>query len=261
MPSSAEDLDRYVAENCGRFRRILVAGGDGTLNRVINAVPQTSDVEIALLPLGTGNDFSRSLGLAELTPDEVGSAALDGPARACDVIDCSLDGDVPYRFINVANGGFGGRIATFVNSEAKNTVGPAAYWLASAGALRDLESHTVALQVDGGTRQVVELIGLVVANGRYVGGGFEIAPDASIDDGSLDVVLIPNLSSLEVLSAGVRYVIDGDAESTPATVLQARALEIESSPPMPFSIDGELSLIHRARFEIVPEAVRVVRTD
>lgn len=256
MPGDAADLQHYVRQASGRLRRMIVAGGDGTLNCVVNALGDDSSVDLALLPLGTGNDFSRCLGFAELSIHDVFSIAMEGRVDRIDAAICRTD-EREFAFVNVANGGLGGRIAALVDGDVKQTVGPAAYWLASAQALTDLVTHRVELTVDSQS-MTCDLIGLAIANGRFAGGGFEVAPYAQIDDGELDLTLIPDLSALQVLTASTRYVLDGQPDETPAEAMRGRRVEFRSDPPMPFSIDGESFEIAHGVVECRPEALSFV---
>ena len=257
VPDSADQLSEFVSSQAHRFSRIIVAGGDGTLNLVCQSVPNNTNLDVAVLPLGSGNDFSRSLGFEPWSLDTFGQHACHSAAHPTDRVRYDL-GAASSHFINVANGGLGGRIATFVEPAIKDSMGPAAYWLASASALSNLTHHQVVLELDGAARED-EVIGLAIANGRFVGGGFEIAPAASVDDGLLDIVLIPSLSALEVMSAGARYLVERDPERAPAQVLRAARVEVRADPPMPFSIDGELCEVGEATFEVDPGALNIVR--
>jgi diacylglycerol kinase (ATP) len=235
---------------------IVAAGGDGTLNEVINGIGENSgDVRLGLIPLGTGNDFARSLGV----PADV-EAALDlisgGETRAVDLVRVTSD-EVRY-FVNVSAGGFSGLVDEKLTPEMKKVWGPLAYLRSAAAALPELRAYRTTLAFDNDESLMTELYNVVVANGRYIAGGTLIAPEAAIDDGLLDVVLIPKRPTRE-LALVVAQIALGSHLSSEAIVYRRTAkLTVNSKPGMWFNVDGELVGNEPARFEIVPRALRFV---
>lgn len=256
VPSSLKELQRFARSVSRRVDRLIVGGGDGTLSQVVRCLPRSAEVELALLPLGTGNDFARSIGIPLDDLRRAGHAALEEPAVAVDAACCTI-GDGDFRFLNVANGGFGGRIVNQINPETKRVVGPAAYWLASASAIADLVTYDVRLDLDGVVSEHA-LLGLVVANGRFLGGGFELSPQARLDDGLLDLTLIPDLTATKALAAGARYILGASPEKRASDTFLVRRVELWSQPPMPFSIDGESMELAHAVIEVQPGTLEVV---
>src|SRR4051812_17804853 len=174
---------------------VVAAGGDGTLNEVLNGIGEdVARVRVGLIPLGTGNDFARSIGL----PTEL-DAALDtiraGATRQVDLVRVTSD-EVRY-FVNVSAGGFSGLVNEKLTPEMKKTWGPLAYLRSAAAALPDLRAYRTTLAFDNSESLMLDLYNVVVANGRYVAGGRSIAPEASIDDGLLDIILIPERPAAE----------------------------------------------------------------
>ncbi|HEY2138450.1 MAG TPA: diacylglycerol kinase family protein [Chthoniobacterales bacterium] len=180
---------------------IVAAGGDGTLNEVINGIGENvTKARVGLIPLGTGNDFARTIGV----PTDL-EAAIDLIAakktRAVDLVRVTSD-EVRY-FVNVSAGGFSGLVDEKLTSKMKKTWGPLAYLRGAAAALCDLRAYRTTLAFDNSDSLMLDLYNVVVANGRYVAGGRMIAPEASVDDGLLDIVLIPErpAGELAVLAA------------------------------------------------------------
>jgi len=140
----------------------------------------------------------------------------------------------------------------------KRTWGPLAYLRSALEALPDLTDYHTTLAFDDDPPQTIKAYNVIVANGRYAGGGIPVAPRAAIDDGLLDVVVIPvaPLPSLAVLAAQILLGQHLDNELVIAR--RARQLRLESRPGMWFNTDGELVGNQPARFEVVPRALEVI---
>lgn len=242
-----------------RCSRVIVAGGDGTIARVVNLLlPRFPHVELGIVPLGTGNDLARSLDLPIDDVELAFSIAATRPATAIDVVRVEK-GSTSY-FVNAATGGFGGETSEPVNSADKQLWGPFAYWFAALAKFVEMRVFQLRLTLDGETCEQ-PVFGIGVANGRYVGGGFPLAGQAMLDDGLLDVILVPELPTLELLAAGLNYVLGRSADTGGVIVKRARRIEVHSQPEMPFSLDGEATLGFDSLFEIVPAGLRVVGGD
>lgn len=235
---------------------IVAAGGDGTLNEVINGIGENfGDIRVGLLPLGTGNDFGRSI---EMPVDL--EAALEviraGETRAVDLVRVTSD-EVRY-FVNVSAGGFSGLVDEKLTPEMKKTWGPLAYLRSAAAALPELRAYRTTLALDNEESIMMELYNVVVANGRYVAGGRLIAPEASIDDGLLDVILIPQRPAAEMALIVAQIALGTHLSSEAVVYRRARKLTVNSKPGMWFNVDGELVGNEPATFEIVPRALRFI---
>ncbi len=237
--------------------RIVVAGGDGTVGQVVNGLaPDFDACELAILPLGTGNDLARSLGLPA---DKLGQAAewaFRRPAVRIDVIQVERDGDEHY-LVNAATGGFGGKVAADVQAADKQRWGAFAYWMTAISHLTRLSEHQVTLTLDDETVHL-STYGVAVANGRFVGGGFPIAPRALLDDGLLDVTVIPVLPTLELLAAGLSFSLNPAMAEGRVRGFQTRSVAIHAEPDIPFSLDGEPHRTIDARFQVLPRRLAVV---
>ena len=235
---------------------IIAAGGDGTLNEVINGIGENlGEARVGLIPLGTGNDFARSIGV----PTDL-EAAIDliraGTTRAVDLVRVTSD-ELRY-FVNVSAGGFSGLVDEKLTPEMKKTWGPLAYLRGAAAAWPELRAYRTTLAFDEDESLRLELYNVVVANGRYVGGGTLIAPEAEIDDGLLDVVLIPKRPAPELAMAMAQIALGAHLSSKTIVFRRAAKLTVNSKPGMWFNVDGELVGNEPARFEIVPRALRFI---
>jgi diacylglycerol kinase (ATP) len=235
---------------------IVAAGGDGTLNEVINGIGENfGEIRVGLLPLGTGNDFGRSIAM----PVDL-EAALEviraGEIRAVDLVRVTSD-EVRY-FVNVSAGGFSGLVNEKLTPEMKKTWGPLAYLRSAAAALPELRAYRTTLALDNEESIMMELYNVVVANGRYVAGGRLIAPEAAIDDGLLDVILIPQRPAAEMALIVAQIALGTHLSSEAVVYRRARKLTVNSKPGMWFNVDGELVGNEPASFEIVPRALRFI---
>ena len=238
------------------FDLVVAAGGDGTLNEVVNGVGENlGDARLGLIPLGTGNDFARTLGV----PADI-EAAIDliviGETREVDLVRVTSD-EVRY-FVNVSAGGFSGLVNEKLTPEMKKTWGPLAYLRGAAAALSELRAYRTTLALDNSESLTLDLYNVVVANGRYVAGGTLIAPEASIDDGLLDIVLIPQRSAPELALLAAQVALGTHLTSDAIVFRRAAQLTVNSKPGMWFNVDGELVGNEPARFEILPRALRFI---
>ena len=210
---------------------------------------------MGLIPLGTGNDFARSIGV----PTDL-ETAIDliraGTTRAVDLVRVTSD-ELRY-FVNVSAGGFSGLVDEKLTPEMKKTWGPLAYLRGAAAAWSELRAYRTTLSFDEDESLMLELYNVVVANGRYVAGGTLIAPEAEIDDGLLDVVLIPKRPAPELAVAMAQIALGTHLSSKTIVFRRAAKLTVNSKPGMWFNVDGELVGNEPARFEIVPRALRFI---
>jgi diacylglycerol kinase (ATP) len=253
----ADDLARLAREAAaGRFDVIAVAGGDGTVHAVVEALgPRFPRANLLVLPLGTGNDLCRTLAVP-LDPLEAVKLLDTGAARKVDVI--RVGGDATGFAINAVTGGFSGRVAADVTPELKASWGPLAYLRGAAGPIAERAGYKVRLRLDGGKPIHLDVLNLVVANGRTAAGGIPVAPLASVEDGKLDVVIVPSADFAE-LSVVAARVMAGDYDQDETVIhRRAKVVEVESDPSLPVSIDGELTEGRHFTFTALRRAVRVL---
>jgi diacylglycerol kinase (ATP) len=235
---------------------IVAAGGDGTLNEVVNGIGANgSDVRLGLIPLGTGNDFARTLGVPT-DLDEAIALLAAGHTRAIDVVRVTSD-RVRY-FVNVSAGGFSGLVNEKLTPKMKKTWGPLAYLRSAVAALPQLRAYRTTVSLGEGKRFTLSLYNVVIANGRYVGGGTMIAPAASIDDGLLDIILIPERPATDLALLAAQVALGKHLSSKMIVFQRAAKLRVKSRPGMWFNVDGELVGNQPATFEVLPRALQFV---
>ncbi len=252
QPGDAEKFSREASD----FDLIVSAGGDGTLNEVVNGIAQGGcKAALGVLPLGTGNDFARTLGV----PNDL-DAGIDqiaaGETRYIDLVRVTSD-QVRY-FANVSSGGFSGVVDEKLTPEMKRTWGPLAYLRGAAAAFSELRGYTTTVALDDAESFELDLYNVVVANGRYVAGGIPVAPEAGIADALLDIVLIPERGPAELAILAAQILVGKHLRSDAIIFRRAKKIAINSRPGMWFNVDGELIGNEPATFELLPGALQCV---
>jgi diacylglycerol kinase (ATP) len=257
LHTTAHEAEQFLRGSGREAALVVAAGGDGTINTVINALAKTSStVTLGVLPLGTGNDFCRSLGIP-LDPYEALRLLVDGPSRAMDlgVIDY---GHGERLFVNVAAGGNADQMKQQVTSELKQKWGALCYVRGAVAALSNLQGYETTLILDGGEAIVLPLWNVVVANGEFSGGGMPVAPGAIVDDGWFDVVAVLDGTPIDVATLAANFVFGNLLEHESVRHWRARRVTITSQPPMKFSLDGETIESQHYDFHLLPRALTVI---
>ena len=245
-----------VADGCST---IFVAGGDGTLNEAVNGVATAGALDrvtFGIVPLGTGNDFAAALGI----PVEIEEALhilLEGRTLAVDV------GRVNDRlFLNTSGGGFIAEVSVAVTPHLKTIAGRLAYLVGGAHALLEYEPMRATVTANPGDVRVgLGLYAFAVCNSRLIGGGRLIAPEASIDDGLLDVCLIESMSTLDFVALA-RKVAGGDHVNDPRVrYLKASSVVIEVDRDIRINTDGEVLEARRCEYSVLPRAATFLAGD
>lgn len=241
--------------------RIVAVGGDGTIQEAANGILEAgSSAVLGILPLGTGNDLARTLGIPE-SPEEALRVLEAGSPRWIDLIEVHFgeEADRPDVFaLNAVAGGFSAEVTRALEAETKEAWGPFSYLLGAARALTEVQAYRTTIEVDGGEPEEHGLHLLVVANGRTAGGGKEMAPLAEISDGRLDLILVHagNLAEQAEIAANLlagSFLDDPRVEHRPI-----REIRIDASPAMAYSLDGELMKGNPAVFKVCPTALKVL---
>ena len=250
----AEKLSRTAARRGCDY--LVVAGGDGTLNEIVNGVAQTRRrPRIGIVPLGTGNDFARTLGLP-LSIEENIDILRSGKGRSIDIV--RVRSRRARYFVNVAAGGFSGIVRKKMTPEIKKSWGPLAYIRGAAAALPKLHAYKTRIVLDTGEQISTDLYNVVIANGRFAAGGLPIAPDADPADALLDVVLIPKRSGPEMALLGAEIILGKHFSSSAIIFRRAKKISVRSRPGMWFNVDGELVGTAPATFQILPSALKFI---
>jgi diacylglycerol kinase (ATP) len=240
---------------------LIVVGGDGTVNEVVNGLGKAGfpkDVTLAVLPMGTGNDLAATLAIPD-APEEAQEAIRQGRVRTLDVARIRSEGVGERFFINVATGGFGAETSTLADEELKGRWGKLAYFRASLEKAGDFEVREVRITLDGEER-MIRAVNVAIGNCRYAGGGWLAAPRANPEDGLLDLVVIEDIGLKETLALAPAALAKSDyLDKDGVFSARAKKIRVETQPGgLEFTADGELIGDEPAEFEIIPRALKVV---
>jgi YegS/Rv2252/BmrU family lipid kinase len=233
-------------------------GGDGTVNEIVNGIAG-ADVELAVIPRGTGWDFVRTFGIPRKL-DLAVEVALHGRTREIDL------GRARYRawsggegerfFANVASAGMSGAIAKRTNETSKALGGKASYAWATLAVFARWHNDEVQVRVDG-EEHAGRMHDVIVANGRFLGGGMKMTPEAEPDDGRFDVLLIGDLTKRDLVLTLPKTYRGTHLPHPKATLLHGAVVEVDAPEPLPVELDGEQPGTTPVRFELVPRALRL----
>jgi len=227
------------------FEVVLYVGGDGTANEVVNGlmeVPAAARPALAALPRGTGGDFPASLAMVP-GPEAAATRLLGDRERIIDVAASSftaLDGTQTRRFfLNIADAGIGGYVAERVNRTSKVFGGFASFLYATLAAFWTLEKPQATVTVDGETVHRGPATSVAVCNGSRFGGGMLMAPDASPDDGLLDIVIIGDIGKLDLAFNLPRLYRGTHLSHRKVHAFRGKEVHVHTVDPAPLEIDGE----------------------
>jgi diacylglycerol kinase (ATP) len=252
---------------------VVAVGGDGTWSQVADQLVGHPGTRLALLPSGTGNDFGRNLGLSFASPEEAVRAVAAGRTRRVDVgrvlspsapdrERSSGDAYRPRHFLNVV--GFGFDIAVIdAAASARFLKGAALYKVTALQQLFRYPGIDVTVTSAARGAQRGERLIITISNGRYFGGGFPIAPDASVDDGRIHACVIRDAGPVRRAALFNRAERGKHVGAPEVEILSESSFSVAFDPagPLPrFEIDGDVyaSSSHRVDVEVLPAALEVV---
>jgi diacylglycerol kinase (ATP) len=239
---------------------LIVAGGDGTINDVVNGLGRAGcpeDVTLGILPAGTGNDLAATLCIPE-APELAEEVILQDRGRWLDVARVRSEGIGERYFINVATGGLGAEISSVNDEELKKRWGKLSYLRASLEVASKFDVRELTLHLDGEKRQV-DAVNVAVGNCRYTGGGWPATPKANPEDGLLDVVIIETLGAGELLGLAPAALAEFDyLDKEGILFARAKDVYVETQPGLEFTVDGEVIGDEPAEFSVIPGALKVL---
>lgn len=238
----------------GGHELVILGGGDGSVSSVVDFLAD-EDVTLGLLPLGTANDFARTLGI----PVGVeGACETVAGGKVVDV-DLGLSGDNYY--VNVASVGLSVGVTEALTPRLKKTAGALAYGVAAFGAFLRHEPFAARLEFPEGDHEPVtceRLLQVAVGNGRFYGGGLVVAPGSSIDDRNLDVYAIEHGRRRDLLKVA-RHLRSGDfVRQRGVRHYRTPRLRLETRPGLQINVDGELVARTPQEFSVAPNALKVL---
>jgi diacylglycerol kinase (ATP) len=239
--------------------RLVVVGGDGTVNEVVNGIAGAEGIELAVIPRGTGWDFVRTYGIPRDLDGAV-AVALEGDVREIDA------GRVTFRswsgeeaqawFANVASAGISGAIAKRANESSKALGGKVSYYWSTFAVFFGWQIGEMRVTVDDEVREG-RMIDVMVANGRYLGGGMLMCPEAEPDDGLFDVLLIGDVTKRDLLFVLPKTYKGKHLPHPRLEQLRGRVVTVDAHEPLAIELDGEQPGTTPVSLEVVPRALRV----
>jgi YegS/Rv2252/BmrU family lipid kinase len=237
---------------------IIACGGDGTISEVANGILSSGkDVELGVLPSGTGGDFRRTLEIPTRTRD---AARILGTGRTVRIdvgrvsYTAKNGNDATRYFVGVASCGMSTKVIQRVKDDKSS--------FATALLKTALQNTPVRLvvQLDDAHDRQLTVSNLCIANARYFGGGMKIAPDAKLTDGKFDVIGVGDLSALQIFTSAPRVYLGSHLSMPEVSHALARKVNVrpaDRGAEVALEIDGELPGRLPAMFQIIPEALRV----
>lgn len=255
------DAERFAREALAdhqdnKIDVLVSGGGDGTIHAVVDGVLTGLDAEerppfaFAVLPLGTANDFAHHI---RLDPSDVVSClrfAARGTPKLTDI--GTVNGRV---FVNIATGGFGTRVTAETDPNLKKLLGGAAYLFTGLNRFSELAACEGRIEAEGFSWEGA-FMALAIGNGRRAGGGIRLCPKAKLDDGFLDLTVLP-MPDRGRISELLSILFEGDPERIKeiAVMRRVRALKIEADNHVQVNLDGEP--LHASRLEIETHPARI----
>jgi YegS/Rv2252/BmrU family lipid kinase len=261
-PGDASGFARKAVEN--RIKKLIVVGGDGTFNEVINGFFDENgncSKETALLPLavGTGADFVRSIGgNGDLLTSLKSSEQFIDIGRA-KYINAEGKNELGY-FLNISSFGASGLIVNKVNHSSKRFGGKISFFLGTLRGLSQYRKKNIRLKVDQHFDEKLEINSVVIANGRYFGGSMMIAPEAFIDDGLFDIIIIKPAGLMTFLRYGLNIYQGTHLKRPEFQLLKGKNIEViplETGPVL-IEADGEQPGKLPVQYDILPGVLRLI---
>jgi len=244
---SGDDLPARVRDAKQAVERIVLCGGDGTVNWALDALLD-AERPVGLIPSGTANDLARSLGIPD-DPWQAIEIIRDGHQRKIDVARAN-----GKSFINALGIGLGPLTTRAMDSDEKAKLGVGAYFLGLIRALRRAPHFEARIRSEDDVRQG-RFLQITIANGIHYGGGMTVSAQARLDDGRLDVLLVRASSRWQLLANALRFKTGWTDNSELLDHWQCRSIEVETTPDLDVTADGEFLLRTPLKCEILPQAL------
>ncbi|WP_379654655.1 lipid kinase YegS [Pseudoxanthomonas sp. UC19_8] len=259
------DAERYVTEAIADgVDTVIAGGGDGTLSEVATTLAHRDEdadalPALALLPLGTANDFATAAELP-LEPQAALALIAAAPARPIDLLRVTADHG-PHWCANMATGGFGTQVTVETDEAMKRVLGGLAYVVTGLSRLGRVEPMRARFRGPDFAWEG-SFIALGLGNGRQAGGGQALCPDALVDDGLLELTIVPELTGAFAATLGT-LITGGKRAALEQAAVRARLpwVEIDVAEPITLNLDGEPETSRHFRVDCVPGRLRMHLPD
>jgi YegS/Rv2252/BmrU family lipid kinase len=245
------------------YRMVVAVGGDGTLNEVVNGLMdsgRSQDITMGILNTGTGCDFARFLDIPR--DFDLACSRLVNPVKEgadIGVVECQRDGE-PYRrcFISTASLGFDGEVAEAAEKRPRIFHSVTSYFMGVIEALGSYHNKTIHLTLDDSSEELC-ICSVVIANGGFYASGMRIVPDANLQDGLFEVMIVGDINKFDLIQTLPRAYLGGTHINHPKVRLEkASRIHIQSEERVLIQADGELLGETPAIFYILPSALNLV---
>ncbi|WP_437224064.1 diacylglycerol/lipid kinase family protein [Planctomicrobium sp. SH661] len=253
-PEAAHELIQFLSETPGM---IVAAGGDGTVRATVDSMMSVkSQRTLGVLPLGTGNDLARSLSIPF---DAAGAVDVltSGRVHSLDVMEFQTDRQRGWS-ANMITGGNTGRYLEVMTDEVKQRWGVLCYLRGVVDVIQNLEAFEISLTLDDGPAEKLSVLNVFLANGRTSGGGLIVSPDAAVDDGLIDVMLVLDGDPGEIAGLTANYLLADFQQHDLIVIRRARQVLIESAPPFLLSADGDSIGATPLQVQLYPQSLNVL---
>jgi diacylglycerol kinase (ATP) len=235
-PGDAERLADGAAR--GGHDRVIVVGGDGTVQEVVNGlIDGGSSASLGVVPLGSGNDLARSLGLPT-DPSEAWGMAVGRQTRGLDVARARNGGGTERWFASAGGIGFDAQVAAAMVNRGRWQLGRLGYLMTTLAELRRFSNRRIELRIDG-SASTHQVLLVAIANGAYYGGGMRIAPSAQPDDGLLDVCVVGDISRLTAIRQLPNLYRGTHVDHPQVSMHAGRSIEVDGERDTRIHLDGE----------------------
>ena len=263
-PKQATEIARSLLKE--GYDLIIGVGGDGTLNEITNgffnknsSTTINQEAALGIIPSGTGSDFTRSI---RLPRDFTKSVKLikNSKSKKIDIGKITFynlkDKQKNYKyFINVSDFGLGADVIKNLSSIPPLKRGAFAYYKGMLLTLKRYKSKNVKMIIDNSYEINNKFLIVAIANGRIFGGGMIIAPEAKLDDGYFDVILIEDMKKLEIIKNS-RHLYTGSIKKNPkVTIIKAKNIKVYSDEEVNIEYDGEAGETLPAEFELIEKVI------
>ncbi len=261
--NEAADMAREAA--LGGDDAVVAIGGDGTINEIVNGLLSTRNgattgCALGIVSSGTGQGLAQSLGLPP-TVDEQVRVIASGRTKAIEVGLVSWEENGSGRrlryFVNECQAGIGGQVVKNIEASGRKRSGFLGFGLTTLRLTLTLGNFDMRVSIDGDGEYEMPMFGVVVANGTHTGGGMNLTPKATFNDGKLDVLLIKTTSVFSRLINLPKIYSANHLKSPRFTYRQGKRITLESAGPVLLEADGEMLGTLPAEISVVPNAIQV----
>ena len=255
----AVELAREAA--LAEYRMVIAVGGDGTLNEVVNGLAESgnaADIILGIINTGTGCDFARYLGISRNIKETCQNLVNPHTITAdIGLVECIDEGQPIHKyFISTASLGFDGEVTALATKRPRLFNGVTPYFMGVLESLGTYQNKDIQLQLDDHSENI-RICSMVIANAGYYAAGAQVAPEADLNDGFFDVLIIGDINKFELLVTLPKAYLGTHVKDPKVRMEKASKITVESPDQIWVQADGELLGETPATFRIIPSALKI----